>query len=34
MTRVVIEVRAEPASMWAVIVTTASRGWETMQNWP
>jgi len=34
VTRVVIEVRAEPASTWAVIVTTASRGGETMQNWP
>src|SRR5579862_5199501 len=34
VTRVVIEVRGEPASTWAVIVTTASRGGETMQNWP
>jgi hypothetical protein len=33
VTRAVIEVRGEPGSTWAVIVTTASRGGETMQNW-
>lgn len=34
VTRAVIEVLGELASTWAVMVTTASRGGETMQNWP